>query len=423
MTPRERAGPRGRITLMRAAASGEIEVSGPPFAEAMYYCLGCRACETACPAGVEFGRLLEAARAAIDSSNGREPWQPEPAQKWLLDRIVGYPARLRWTARSVRFHQRSLSKRAWWQRWVSNRFPDLHQLESLAPEVPRQGRRWRMPATLGPSDVVTNGDAPSVRGTVALHPGCVQSVFLPDINADTAQVLAYNAWQVMVPAGFRCCGALHAHYGQPHVARSLARKNILAFEASNASRLISNAAGCGAHMKAYGQLLAADQGWAKRADRLAAAVVDVTEYLVDRGVRRPRRPLGLKATYHDACHLIHGQRVVEAPRLLLRSIPGIDLAPLPESTWCCGSAGLYNVTHPEAAAKLQQRKVGHILTTGAELVVTGNPGCTFQIAAGLRAAGSPVRVVHPATVLRIAYELPPLLPRRRWRSTPSRRLA
>jgi glycolate oxidase iron-sulfur subunit len=138
-------------------------------------------------------------------------------------------------------------------------------------------------------------------------------------------------------------------------------------------------------------------------------------------VRRPRRPISLKATYHDACHLIHGQRVVEAPRLLLRSIPGLDLAPLPESTWCCGSAGLYNVTHPEAAAKLQQRKVGHILTTGAELVVTGNPGCTFQIAAGLRAAGSPVRVVHPATVLRIAYELPPLLPRRRWRSTPSRR--
>lgn len=406
---------------MRAAASGEIEVGGAPFAEAMYYCLGCRACETACPAGVEFGRLLEAARTAIDSSNGREPWQPEPVQTWLLDRIVSYPTRLRWTARSVRFHQRVLAKRGPWQRWISNRFPDLDPLESLTPEVPRQGRRWRMPAALGPSDVVTNGDAPSVRGTVALHPGCVQSVFLPDINADTAQVLAYNAWQVVVPTEFRCCGALHAHYGQPDVARSLARKNILAFEATDAPRLISNAAGCGAHMKAYGQLLAADQGWAERGERLAAAVVDVSEYLVDRGVRRPRRPISLKATYHDACHLIHGQRVVEAPRLLLRSIPGLDLAPLPESTWCCGSAGLYNVTHPEAAAKLQQRKVSHILTTGAELVVAGNPGCTFQIAAGLRAAGSPVRVVHPATVLRIAYELPPLLPRRRWRSTPSLR--
>jgi glycolate oxidase iron-sulfur subunit len=150
---------------MRAAASGEIEVGGAPFAEAMYYCLGCRACETACPAGVEFGRLLEAARAAIDSSNGREPWQPEPAQKWLLDRIVGYP------------------KRGRWRRWVAKRFPDLDPLQSLTPEVPRQGRRWRMPAMLGPSDVVTNGDAPSVRGTVALHPGCVQSVFLPGINA------------------------------------------------------------------------------------------------------------------------------------------------------------------------------------------------------------------------------------------------
>ncbi len=421
MTPRERAGPRGRITLMRAAASGEIEVGYPPFAEAMYYCLGCRACETACPAGVEFGRLLEAARAAIDSSNGREAWRPEPAQNWLLNRIITHPTRLRWIARSVRLYQRVLKKRARFKRWIANRFPDLEPLEPLAPEIPRQRRRWRTPAALGPSDVVINGDTPSVRGTVALHPGCVQSVFLPDVNADTAQVLAYNAWQVVVPKQFRCCGALHAHYGQLDVARSLARKNIAVFETSNADRLISNAAGCGAHMKAYGQLLNGDPDWAERAAKVGAAVVDVTEHLVDRGVRRPRRPIGLRATYHDACHLLHGQRVAEAPRMLLRSIPGLDLAPLPESTWCCGSAGLYNVTHPEAAAKLQQRKVTQILATGAELVVTGNPGCTFQIAAGLRAAGSPVRVVHPATVLRIAYELPPLLPRRRWRPTPFRR--
>lgn len=410
MTPRERANPRGRIGLMRAVARGDMEAGDRAFAEAMYYCVGCRACETACPAGVQFGRLLEGARAAVEEAEA--PGRPADFPRdWLLDRVLPHPRRLRWGARLLRLYQGTLRGREGWRRWFGERFPDLAALEPLAPEVPRQGRKWRLPAALDPADVaVSNGPPPRARGTVALHPGCVQSVLLPEVNADTAQILAYNAWRVVVPRDFRCCGALHAHQGRLEPARELARANIAAFETSGAERLVSNAAGCGAHLKGYGHLLEDDPEWAGRAAAFAAAVVDVSEHLVESGVRRPRRPFSLKATYHDPCHLIHGQRVADAPRLLLRAIPGLDLVPLTESTWCCGSAGIYNLTHPEAAQDLLERKIRHIRATGAELVVTGNPGCMFQIASGLRSIDSSVRVVHPASLLRVAYELPPLLP-------------
>ncbi|CAN5184879.1 heterodisulfide reductase-related iron-sulfur binding cluster [soil metagenome] len=415
MTPRERANPRGRIGLMRAVARGDMEVGDRAFAEAMYYCVGCRACETACPAGVEFGRLLEGARAAVEEAEA--PGRPSDFPRGRLLDLLAHPGRLRRAARFLRVYQRTLGRRDRWRRWFGERFPDLAELEPLAPEVPPQGRKWRLRDALDPADVVADGPAPKTRGTVALHPGCVQAVLLPEVNADTAQVLAYNGWRVVVPKGFRCCGALHAHQGQAAVARDLARANIAVFEAAGVERLISNAAGCGAHLKGYGHLLEDDPGWAARAARFAASVTDVTEDLVESGVRRPRRPFSLRATYHDPCHLIHGQRVAEAPRLLLRAIPGLDLVPLAESTWCCGSAGIYSVTHPDAAGELLERKIGHIRATGAELVVTGNPGCMFQIAGGLRAMGSSVRVVHPVSLLRIAYELPPLLPYSRRRQS------
>ena len=398
---------------MRAVAGGEMEPDDPAFAEAMYYCVGCRACETACPAGVQFGRLLEDARAAIEEKNA--PGRPRPfPREWLLERVLPFPKRLRRRARLLRLYQRTLARRERWRRWFAERFPDLAEIEPLAPVVPPQGRRWRLPPVLTPADVA-NGGAPKTRGTVALHPGCVQEVLLPEVNGDTAQVLAFHGWRVVVPAEFRCCGALHAHQGRVEAARELARANIAAFEISEAERLVSNAAGCGAQLKGYHHLLADDPEWAARARAFSENVVDVTEHLVGSGVRRPRRPFSLKATYHDPCHLVHGQRIAEAPRLILGAIPGLELAPLAESTRCCGSAGIYNLTHPEASADLLARKIGHIRATGAELVVTGNPGCIFQIAAGLRASGSPVRVVHPVSLLRVAYELPPLLPLRRRR--------
>jgi glycolate oxidase iron-sulfur subunit len=396
---------------MRAVSDGELSIEDPAFADAMYYCVGCRACETACPAGVEFGHLLEDARNALEVA--RPPNLPRNApRRFLLDRLLPHPRRLRFAARLLRLHQRNLDRRRWWRR-VVGKWPELEALEPLAPPVPPQNRKWRLAATVDPANVMTNGYAPHERGVVALHPGCVQQVLLPIVNADAAQVMAYNAWRVLIPRSFRCCGALHAHHGRLRQAKELARINIAAWESSGAERLVSNAAGCGAFFEEYGDLLADDPEWAERAEALSSAVVDVTEHLVLEGIREPKRPFGLRVTYDDPCHLVHGQRVAEAPRRLLRAIPGLDIAPLGESTWCCGSAGIYNLTHPESAGALLDRKIDRIRATGAELVVTGNPGCILQIEAGLRAIGSPIRVLHPVSLLRAASH------GRSKRSTPS----
>jgi len=392
---------------MRAVARGELAIDDPAFAEAMYYCVGCRACETACPAGVEFGHLLEEARTAVEEAGAEG--RPDDFPRELLLDTLPRPGRVRFGARLLRLYQRTLGRWRWWTRRLERRRPDLARLLALAPEIPRQGRRWRLPAELAPADIPGAG-APRERGLVAMHPGCVQQVLYPEVNADAAQVLAYNAWRVVVPESFRCCGALHAHQGRREAARALARLNVAAFEASGAERLVSNAAGCGAFFEEYGALLENDGEWADRAAAFSSRVVDVTEHLVKEGVRRPLRPFGIRVTYDDPCHLIHGQRVAKAPRMVLGAIPGLDIVPLAESTWCCGSAGIYNVTHPDAADLLGRRKVERIVETGAELVVTGNPGCMLQISAGLRAIGSPIRVLHPVSVLRAAYQLPALLP-------------
>lgn len=409
MTPFERANPRGRVRLLRAVADGEMSPGDPGFVDAMEYCVGCRACETACPAGVEFGRLLQAGRAAAEEVGALEG---SGAVDALLDDVLGSPTRIRWAVRGLRAWRSTLGRIDPVRRFVEERLPAVAELDAVAPpSVPPPARRWRLPEVIEPADAGDGGPAPSPRGTVALHPGCLQAALLPEVNGDTAQVLAYNAWRVVVPEGFRCCGALHAHRGRLEEARALARANVAAHEASGAARLVSNAAGCGAFLKEYGELLADDPDWAERAARFADRVVDVTEHLVADGVRRPKRPFTLGVTYHDPCHLIHGQRVAEAPRLLLGAIPGLRLVPLPESTRCCGSAGTYLLTRPEAAAALMRRKTANVVDTGAELVVTGNAGCMIQIARGLREAGSPVRVLHPVSLLRAAYELPAFLPR------------
>lgn len=409
MTPFERANPRGRIRLMRAVADGEMDAADRGFTDAMEYCVGCRACETACPAGVEFGRLLQTAREAAGKAGGLDP---NPAVDWLLDEVVGSPARLKWAIRMLRAWRATLGRIDSVRRFVEERAPWVADLDAVAPpRIPAPSKRWRVPAVVEPGDSGAEGPAPNPRGTVALHPGCLQAVTMPEVNGDTAQVLAYNAWRVVVPEGSRCCGALHAHRGRLDEARALARANVEAYEGSGAARLVSNAAGCGAFLEEYGSLLADDPDWAARAARFSESVVDVSEHLISDGVRKPKRPFHLSVTYHDPCHLIHGQRVAEAPRLLLGAIPGLRVVPLPESTRCCGSAGTYVLTRPEASAALMRRKTDHVVGTGAELVVTGNAGCMVQIARGLREAGSPVRVLHPVSLLRAAYELPPFLPR------------
>jgi glycolate oxidase iron-sulfur subunit len=238
---------------------------------------------------------------------------------------------------------------------------------------------------------------------VALLTGCVQSVVFAAHNQATARVLAQNGWDVVAPRDQGCCGALNAHGGDHTRALDMARRTIETFEPEDVEAIVVNTSGCGAHMKAYGTLLANDPRWAERARWFSARVRDISEFLAATPLRGPLRAVPLTVTYHDPCHVVHGQKIRGAPRGLLAQIPGLRLVDLPESDWCCGSAGIYNLTEPEMAVRLLRRKIRHVLETGAAAVVTANPGCILQIQQGLRDAGSPIDVLHLVEILDRAY--------------------
>jgi glycolate oxidase iron-sulfur subunit len=371
--------PRGRIYLIRGLEEGTLA----PTADVVRHldlCLGCRACETACPSGVRYGELIEAARGFIEARHRRRWW--DRCRRWLIGAVFPYPARLRLLLLPVRVLQRS----GLWP-LVRRVIPFL----ALVPELPV---RVTLPES-SPADGLE-------RGRVALVDGCVGRELCGATNAATVRVLRRNGWTVLVPQGQGCCGALHLHAGNPVEARKLARGNIDAFP-SDVDAVAVNAAGCGSTMKEYGQLLRDDSAYAARARAFAAKVRDVTELLAAEPLRQPRHGLGARVTVHDACHLVHGQRIREAPRALLRSIPGVEIVELEESDHCCGSAGTYNLTEPRMARRLLERKVANIRSTGATIVAAANPGCALQIQAGLRAAGLEVEVVHPVELLDRAY--------------------
>jgi glycolate oxidase iron-sulfur subunit len=233
--------------------------------------------------------------------------------------------------------------------------------------------------------------------------GCVQAVAFGAHNRATARVLARNGWDVVAPPEQGCCGALNAHGGDHARAVEMARRTIDVFERADVEAVVVNTSGCGAHMKAYGALLADDPAYAERARRFTARVRDISEFLAATPLRGPLAPVPMTVTYHDPCHVVHGQKIRSAPRQLLAQLPGLRVVDLPESDWCCGSAGIYNLTQPEMAARLLRRKVRHVTSTGAEAVVTSNPGCILQIQQGLREAGAPIRVLHLVELLDRAY--------------------
>jgi glycolate oxidase iron-sulfur subunit len=267
--------------------------------------------------------------------------------------------------------------------------------EALLPRLPAGADRAPLPAVI------------PARGTrrarVALLTGCVQSVVFGAHNRATARVLSQNGAEVIVPRDQGCCGALNAHGGDHAGAVGMAKRLIEVFERASVDAVIVNTSGCGAHMKAYGLLLAGDPAWAERARRFAATVQDVSEFLARAPLAGPLTPVPMTVTYHDPCHVVHGQKIRNAPRHLLARVPGLTVVELPESDWCCGSAGIYNLTQPEMADRLLRRKVGHVVSTGAEAVVTANPGCILQIQQGLAAQGSRVRVMHIVEILDRAY--------------------
>ncbi len=375
--------PRGRVYLIRAAAEGRIGLTAN-FVTHMDRCLGCRACESACPSGVPFGRLLEAVRGQIERK------VPRPFGRRLIGRLVlgTFPDRRR-LGRALgllRLYQRSGLQGLIRASRVLRAVPRLDAMERLLPAL------GTMPVAL-PARLEGEGAS---RGTVALLAGCVQALLFPEVHRATAWLLARAGYTVLVPPAQGCCGALHLHWGDREGARRLARANVAAL--AGADFVVTNAAGCGAALREYGHLL----GDGAAAD-VAARARDVSELLAEH-LPGPRQPLPLAVTYHEPCHLAHGQRVREAPRALLRAIPGLRLVELRDADVCCGSAGVYNLLEPAIAGELLARKLERIAQSGADIVATGNPGCLLQLRMGLGARGLPVRVHHPVELLAWSLE-------------------
>jgi glycolate oxidase iron-sulfur subunit len=371
--------PRGRIYLMRGLQDGSLETTDEVVRH-LDLCLGCRACESACPSGVRYGELIEGARTLVEQRHRRPPLQvwkrssiaavfPEPAHLRALLRPLGWLQRLRlWPL-------------------LRTLVPAARLLPRVEPPVPLP----EISTALG-----------SERARVGLLAGCVARELFGNVHAATIRVLNRNGITVVVPPQAGCCGALDLHSGDPARARARARELLRAIPA-DLDAIVVNAAGCGSTLKEYGHLLAADPAWAEVAHAFARRVRDVNEYLHQLGIEPPRGTVRERVAYHDACHLAHGQQIREAPRALLRAIPGLELIELHEADTCCGSAGTYNLTEPEMARRLQERKVGHVLASGATRVAAANPGCALQIEAGLRERGAEVRVVHPVELLDEAY--------------------
>ena len=384
-TGNENDSPRGRIYIMRAIQSGQLDV-GAATVRHIDLCLGCRACETACPSGVQYGTLLEETRDHIEKHHGRGLFQ------WLLRRLVielvfPFPWRMQvalWPVRVIR----------------------LLRLGFLLPKfaremmelLPQQLVKGNLPAKRLAKGEVKGEAKGEAKGQVGFIEGCVMQVMFGDTNESSVKLLNRDGWDVITPRGQGCCGALFAHSGQLAKARDCARRNIAAFENEPLDAIIINAAGCGSTLVEYGELLKDDPAWAKRAEAFSAKVKDLVTWLDSS--RFVFSGSGAKVTYHDACHLAHAQGITAEPRELVKAKSGGELVELAESDLCCGSAGSYNLTEPEMASRLQKRKAQNIIDSGAEMVVTTNPGCLLQIQSGLRKAGAHhIRAIHIADYL------------------------
>lgn len=366
--------PRGRIYMMDRAAQGKAGLD-QSFRIHMDNCLGCMACMTACPSGVQYSKLIEDTRGQVERNI------PRPVGDSLFRRLLfatfPHPRRLKLLAIPMFLYQRSglqwLVRRLGLTKLLPKR---LRAMEELLPTVPRRFGR-----------AVHGISSPHSRRRVGMLTGCVQSVFFPHVNEATARVLAAEGCEVVVPTNQPCCGALMVHSGLDAQAAAMARTIIALFERAQVDTIVVNAAGCGSTMKEYGHLLRNDPAWAARAHAFSAKCRDVAEFLAELEPMAPRNPLPLRVAYHDACHLRHAQGIFREPRALLADVPGVEIAEIAEASMCCGSAGVYNLLHPEPASELGDRKTAHLLETRAEAVVSANPGCLLQLMAGLRRRG------------------------------------
>lgn len=389
----ENDSPRGRVYLMRAVTEGRLDL-GDAFTRHIDLCLGCRACEPVCPSGVPYGHLLEAARVDVANAKSARGSMAEATLRFILNKVFTRP--------------RLLGAVLALARWF--RDSGLAQM-TLEANMFRGRLRFalalllasRSPLGRFPRKAPANEDAFGVH-RVAMLRGCVMEGLFRETNRATERVLAYNGCDVVDADGQVCCGALHTHAGQPGVAKELARRNIEAFLESGAERIITNAAGCGAAMKEYAGLLAGDPLFADRAREFSSRVRDVFEFLSEIGIRPPAGSVKRRVAYDAPCHLIHAQRIAQAPIEVLRSVSGITLVPLRGFESCCGGAGIYNLQHHELSADILRDKIASVTESGADTVATANAGCIMQIGAGVLLDGLKVDVIHAIELLDAAYQ-------------------
>jgi glycolate oxidase iron-sulfur subunit len=381
--------PRGRIDLMRGLRDGRVHLTDTT-AEHFDRCLGCMACVTACPSGVKYGELIEETRAMMERDHPRRGL--DALHRGMIFALFPYPARLRVVAALLFVYARTGLQWLVHALGILRLLPRrLAEAEALTPPLDLRALTGRLPER-----TVAEGER---RATVALVAGCVQRVFFPSVNGATLRVLSAEGCEVLVPRGQGCCGALSMHAGRESEALAFARALVTRFEGSPVSTILTNAAGCGSHLKDFGRLFADDAAMAARAKAFSAKVRDVHEYLAGLEPRARRHALPLTVAYHDACHLSHAQRIRREPRALLGAIPDLLLSEIPDGDQCCGSAGIYNLVEPASAAQIGERKVDNVLSVGAELLASANPGCTLQISKLLRARGVVVRAAHPIEII------------------------
>lgn len=402
-TGNENDSPRGRIYLMRALQEGRLTL-GDEAVRHIDLCLGCRACEVACPSGVQYGALLEATRDHVEKQHERS-WFQRVLRRVAIEKVFPFPERMELALAPARV-VKALGLEKWLPKFLReplSLIPDKMSGEPLPEFSPADAcRRRREEASALGAEATETPPYVGAYKRVGFVRGCVMSVMFGDTNANSVELLNAAGYDVHTPEGQGCCGALYSHGGNLDEARMCARRNIAEFERLNLDAIVINAAGCGSTLKEYGHLLHDDPQWAARAEKFSAKVKDLVEVLRPDEFKpqaTSHKPQG-KVTYHDACHLSNPQRITKQPRDLVKAVAGGRYVELPETEVCCGSAGSYNLTEPEMAERLQRRKIENILKTGADTVVTTNPGCMLQMIAGLRKAGAGhVRVVHLADYL------------------------
>ena len=385
----ETASPRGRVALTRKGMEGGLRLS-PHLFEQMYACFGCLACNEICPVGIRPADL------ALEMRVIQEKVRPAGWKRPLFEGLIPHPSRMEWATLPLRLYERLGLRRLVYALGLRRLLPArLRDLEAMLPHLPQRPLRRVLPE-VSPAQS-------DERCRVGFFLGCAQSLMFAEESAATVRVLNRNGCTVVTPKETKCCGMPALGYGREDIAHDLARYNIALFERAQVDYIVTDCATCGATLKEYGEMLADDPEWAERAAAFSRKVRDISEFLMEIPLEKPKARLDVRVTYHDPCHLRRGQGVWEQPRALMQTIEGVEFVEMEEADWCCGSAGSQLITHPETSLRVLKRKMDHVEATGAEVVASGCPGCQMQLHVGVRRRGLPIEVVHPVVLLDRAY--------------------